>query len=525
MAALPHRYPMLLVDRVESLEPDRSITAIKAVTHQRGLLPGPFPRPPDHARRADRRGAGPGRRRARGRNRSASRTRASWSISWPSKARSSAAPVEPGCLLQLEVEFVQKRATVCKFAGRAIGRWQARRRSQFHGDDRGSAGGLIAPVAVRALDPENLFECVLRRPSAGRALRPSRSIRSAISNAPLESIESRQGRAAQQDRLARRSRSGPHSSISRSPNRDRGWQSARRAAAASGRGASARAISTRARSPVDSWSIRPVEQFVQFSRAVVERPRLAAEPKRDHDRGRGSARSRRAMAGRKESMRPRDGPSGAVEILPSMADTPEAPAQFRPARGAGWFCRSPFGPTRQTNSPAATSATRSNRRPGMRQAGSVRGVMRVTLRRMCATSHRKKGRSEQSGDHADRHCPTERGQRGPTRSATAQQQRADQRRRPGSPGPGWPRVSRRAKIGATSPTKPIAPQTATQAPTAMADRRSPPGAAARGRSRATAATSSPSASRSSAGPSRSRSSDARTAGTSGERRPGRGCGR
>jgi len=29
------------------------------------------------------------------------------------------APVEPGCLLQLDVEFVQKRATVCKFTGRA----------------------------------------------------------------------------------------------------------------------------------------------------------------------------------------------------------------------------------------------------------------------------------------------------------------------------------------------------------------------------------------------------------------------
>ena len=28
-------------------------------------------------------------------------------------------PVEPGVLLKLEVEFTQKRATVCKFAGRA----------------------------------------------------------------------------------------------------------------------------------------------------------------------------------------------------------------------------------------------------------------------------------------------------------------------------------------------------------------------------------------------------------------------
>jgi 3-hydroxyacyl-[acyl-carrier-protein] dehydratase len=27
--------------------------------------------------------------------------------------------VEPGILLRLEVEFVQKRASVCKFAGRA----------------------------------------------------------------------------------------------------------------------------------------------------------------------------------------------------------------------------------------------------------------------------------------------------------------------------------------------------------------------------------------------------------------------
>ena len=29
------------------------------------------------------------------------------------------APVEPGVLLRLDVEFVQKRAAVCKFAGRA----------------------------------------------------------------------------------------------------------------------------------------------------------------------------------------------------------------------------------------------------------------------------------------------------------------------------------------------------------------------------------------------------------------------
>ena len=43
MAALPHRYPMLLVDRVERLERDVSITAIKAVSMNEGFFQGHFP--------------------------------------------------------------------------------------------------------------------------------------------------------------------------------------------------------------------------------------------------------------------------------------------------------------------------------------------------------------------------------------------------------------------------------------------------------------------------------------------------
>src|SRR3546814_14270927 len=43
MAALPHRYPMLLVDRVEEIVPDRSITAIKAVTINEDFSNGHFP--------------------------------------------------------------------------------------------------------------------------------------------------------------------------------------------------------------------------------------------------------------------------------------------------------------------------------------------------------------------------------------------------------------------------------------------------------------------------------------------------
>ena len=43
MAALPHRYPMLLVDRVETIIPDQSITAIKAVSMNEGFFQGHFP--------------------------------------------------------------------------------------------------------------------------------------------------------------------------------------------------------------------------------------------------------------------------------------------------------------------------------------------------------------------------------------------------------------------------------------------------------------------------------------------------
>jgi 3-hydroxyacyl-[acyl-carrier-protein] dehydratase len=43
MAALPHRYPMLLVDRVESLDPEKGIVAIKAVSVNEPFFQGHFP--------------------------------------------------------------------------------------------------------------------------------------------------------------------------------------------------------------------------------------------------------------------------------------------------------------------------------------------------------------------------------------------------------------------------------------------------------------------------------------------------
>lgn len=46
MARLPHRYPFLLVDRVLSYEPARTLTAIKNVTYDEPCFTGHFPGQP-----------------------------------------------------------------------------------------------------------------------------------------------------------------------------------------------------------------------------------------------------------------------------------------------------------------------------------------------------------------------------------------------------------------------------------------------------------------------------------------------
>jgi 3-hydroxyacyl-[acyl-carrier-protein] dehydratase len=118
MAALPHRYPMLLVDRVESLDPDKGITAIKAVTINEPFFQGHFPARPIMPGvlivEALAQAAGVLAVEALGL--AGSGKLVYFMAIEGAKFR---APVEPGVLLKLEVEFVQKRATVCKFAGRA----------------------------------------------------------------------------------------------------------------------------------------------------------------------------------------------------------------------------------------------------------------------------------------------------------------------------------------------------------------------------------------------------------------------
>ncbi|MES2137910.1 MAG: 3-hydroxyacyl-ACP dehydratase FabZ [Pseudomonadota bacterium] len=119
MAALPHRYPMLLIDRVESLDPDKGIVAIKAVTINEPFFQGHFPARPIMPGvlivEALAQAAGVLAVEAFGL--AGSGKLVYFMAIEGAKFRQ---PVEPGVLLRLEVEFVQKRSSVCKFAGRAL---------------------------------------------------------------------------------------------------------------------------------------------------------------------------------------------------------------------------------------------------------------------------------------------------------------------------------------------------------------------------------------------------------------------
>ena len=118
MAALPHRYPMLLVDRVEAIEPDRSISAIKAVTITEPFFQGHFPGRPimPGVLIVEALAQAAGVLAVESLGLANSGKLVYFMAIDGAKFRQ---PVEPGVLLKLDVEFVQKRATVCKFAGRA----------------------------------------------------------------------------------------------------------------------------------------------------------------------------------------------------------------------------------------------------------------------------------------------------------------------------------------------------------------------------------------------------------------------
>lgn len=119
LEVLPHRYPLLLVDRVQSLTIGEEIHAIKAVSFNEQFFQGHFPGRPIM----------PGVLIIEAMAQAAAilaietlELAGSGKLVYfmaieNAKFRN---PVEPGCLLDLHVGFVQKRARVCKFWGRAM---------------------------------------------------------------------------------------------------------------------------------------------------------------------------------------------------------------------------------------------------------------------------------------------------------------------------------------------------------------------------------------------------------------------
>ncbi|ABC62857.1 3-hydroxyacyl-ACP dehydratase FabZ [Erythrobacter litoralis] len=118
LKALPHRYPLLLVDRVKSMDLGERIHAVKGVTMNEEFFQGHFPGAPIM----------PGVLQVEAMAQAA----AILGIETLELAGTGKLvffmgienakfrkPVTPGCLLDLEVEFTQKRSRVYKFRGKA----------------------------------------------------------------------------------------------------------------------------------------------------------------------------------------------------------------------------------------------------------------------------------------------------------------------------------------------------------------------------------------------------------------------
>ena len=115
---LPHRYPLLLVDRVKELVVDERIHAIKAVSFNEDFFQGHFPGAPimPGVLQIEALAQAAGVLAVESLGLAGSGKLVYFMTIDNAKFR---APVTPGVLLDLEVGFVQKRARVCKFAGKA----------------------------------------------------------------------------------------------------------------------------------------------------------------------------------------------------------------------------------------------------------------------------------------------------------------------------------------------------------------------------------------------------------------------
>ena len=119
MAALPHRYPMLLIDRVEEIVPRERIVAIKAVTINEPFFQGHFPARPimPGVLLVEAMAQASGVLAVESLGLAGSGKLVYFMAIDGAKFRK---PVEPGVLLRIEVTLVQERLPVCKFAGRVL---------------------------------------------------------------------------------------------------------------------------------------------------------------------------------------------------------------------------------------------------------------------------------------------------------------------------------------------------------------------------------------------------------------------
>ena len=119
MSLIPHRFPMLLVDRVEDIVPDRSARGVKAVTINEPFFAGHLPARPimPGVLIVEALAQTAGVLAIRSMSLAGTGKLVYFMAIDGAKFRK---PVEPGVLLRLEATFVQKRASVCKFAGKAV---------------------------------------------------------------------------------------------------------------------------------------------------------------------------------------------------------------------------------------------------------------------------------------------------------------------------------------------------------------------------------------------------------------------
>lgn len=119
MGSLPHRYPMLLIDRVVSMVPRTSIHAVKAVSVNEPFFQGHFPARPimPGVLIVEAIAQAAGILAVQSMDLAGSGKLVYFMGIEGAKFRS---PVEPGCLLDIHVQFDQIRGAICKFSGKAM---------------------------------------------------------------------------------------------------------------------------------------------------------------------------------------------------------------------------------------------------------------------------------------------------------------------------------------------------------------------------------------------------------------------